>query len=307
MLWLCAVINLDASRQVSENDLIAAHLMESNRVIELLYGLQTDITTFGPVPWPVDVIRSPIDTAEHSPPQAMLSRQDLTALIRLWLGTIVARLQELVEVGMLPVLIARGLEWFPDDAELLLARGSAAETILALERVDDALADDIYPRDVRTRWNLRLIAADEDYQNAYRLDSSLSEALVRCGRVRLLRGDGAAAGGFFDRVDTDGVPARTRYLARLFRARRAQQDGRLADARSDYLLALELKPDARAPMLGLARLFDAMGDAASVRYWTSRVLEAPAAATPDPWQEYVKGQAWQLDARMARLRTEKAQ
>ena len=305
MMWLCAVMNLDASRHVPETDLIGAHVFEADRVIGLLYAQQTDITTFGPVPWPVDVSHAPSDAGEDSSPQTMLSRRDVTDLIRLWFGATVARLQELVEVGLAPDLISRGLTWFPDHAELLLARGSAAETSLAFERLDESLADRIYSRAVRSDWNRKLIAADQDYQNAYRLDASLTEAIVRCGRVRLLSGD-AAAGEFLDRGDTEGMPARTRYLARLFRARRAEQDGRLADARSDYLRALELESRARAPMLGLARLFDAMGDAASVHIWTTRVLEAAAPAA-DPWQEYVKGQAWQLDERMARLHTGKAQ
>jgi tetratricopeptide (TPR) repeat protein len=303
VLWLCAVINLDASRRVSEVELIAPHLIEADRVIDLLYRLQTDITTFGPVPWPVDVSRSPAETSSDSAPQTTLGRQGLASLVRLWFSATVARLQELVEIGVAPDLIARGLAWFPDHAELLLARGSLAETIVALERVDDSLADGIYPRDAHARWRTILTAAGQDYQHAYELDSSLTEALVRCGRVRLLSGDAAAAGAFFDRADTDGVPARTRYLARLFRARRAQQDGRVADARTGYSSALELQPDARAPMLGLARLFDALGDTASARTWTSRVLDATGT---DPWQEYLQGQAWQLDERMARLHTGKA-
>ena len=43
----------------------------------------------------------------------------------------------------------------------------------------------------------------------------------------------AGAQTFLDRADTDGVSSRTRHLARLFRARRAEQDGRLADAQMD--------------------------------------------------------------------------
>jgi hypothetical protein len=54
-------------------------------------------------------------------------------------------------------------------------------------------------------------------------------------------------------------------------------------------------------MLALGRIADERGELSSARTWVERALAARRAV--DPWRRYIQGQAWQLDDRVARLRT----
>lgn len=288
VLQLTAALLLDASRAVADVDTVGALVVESERTVELMHGLQRDFEANGPVPWPP----GSDDQVDWPAVGAFVSR---------WYPAAISRLQQLVELRLAPALVARGLARFPGHADLLLARGSFVETRLALSRVDASLAPDLYPPDTRQRWREELSEAESDLARAAETAGSASEAAVRLARVRLLRGQAERARDLLDRVLSGAAPVEIRYLALLFRAAAAEESGNVLDATRDYRAAVALVPGARTPMLALGRIADEQQQETESRTWVARAL-APSTGTPDPWRRYIQGQAWQIDTRMARLR-----
>jgi hypothetical protein len=224
----------------------------------------------------------------------------VSAFVRGWYSAAAARLQALVELRLLPALVARGLVRFPDDPDLLLARGSFVETRLALARVDASLAAIVYPSDVRQRWRDELADAERDYERAAKAGGAASEAAVRLARVRLLKGEAARARELLDGVIAAGPADELRYLALLLRAAAAEHAGDSGSAARDYEAAAAAFPGAQTAMLALARAADERNRPSDARAWVARALQSDSAA--DPWRRYIQAQAWQNGPRMARLR-----
>lgn len=130
----------------------------------------------------------------------------------------------------------------------------------------------------------------------------VSEAAVRLARIRLLKEQPQRARDLLDRALGGDARPQIRYLALLFRAAAAEQSGDVQGAMRDYHVAAESIPGAQAPMLALARMADERNQSSEARTWVERAL-APEARVSDPWRRYIRGQAWQLDERVASLRT----
>jgi hypothetical protein len=303
VLLVTAAVQLEASRAVGEVDAVGSLVLESERAIDMVYGLRSDFAANGPVPWPIDRderwyeanhdARGRLPSVDWPPVRAFVSR---------WYSAAISRLQELVELRLTPALVARGLARFPNHADLLLARASIIETRVALAQVDASVASVLYSPEIRRRWREELSEAEMDLERAMQAAGPAGEAAVRLARVRLLKGEVEQSRGLLDRVLAGDVPVVIRYLALLFRAAAAEESGNVPFATRDYRAAVENIPGAQTPMLALGRIADEHNQPADAREWVERALTATTGAL-DPWRRYIQGQAWQVGVRMASLRT----
>jgi tetratricopeptide (TPR) repeat protein len=295
-------MQLEASRAASGVDVAGSNLIASERTIDALYTLRRDFEQDGQVPWPL-AIDEPWDVVvDPGVGRRSADWPAVRAFIRRWYSAAVATLQYRVELRLAPALVARGLARFPDDPTLLVARGSLVETSLALAQVDDSLAATLYSVETRQRWRDELANAERDFERAERAGDRSTEAGVRLARVRLLTGERESARATLDRVLAAAAPVVVRYLALLFRAAAAEQAGDARAAIQDYDAAADIWPGAQTPLLALGRIADESHRPADARNYVQRALAAKA-GSGDPWRGYILGQAWQLDARLASLRT----
>lgn len=303
VLLLSVAIQLEACRRAAAVDQVGSHILESERAVDKIYALRRDFQENGPVSWPIAIAEPPSEAEgglEVS--NAKADWPTVEAFVRRWSPAAVSRLQQLVEIRLVPALLSRGLGRFPDHAELLLARGSLVETRLALVQLDASVASSLYSSDIRGRWRAQLSDAEVDFKRAVQLSDPTGEAAVRLARIRLLQGHVERAREVLDSVIANDVPAQVRYLALLFRAVTAELAGRLPEATRDYQGALDLAPGAQTPMLALSRLADEQGRPVEARHWVDRAMTRDLAGQ-DPWRSYIKGQAWLVDVRIESLRT----
>lgn len=302
VLLLASALQLEASLTATDVDAVGWYIVGSERTIDRAYALRAQFEDNGPVPWPV-AIDEPWERVNRDAPEPpqYVGWIEVRDFIRRWYGAAVSRLQGLVELRLAPALVARGLQRFPADADLLLARGSFVETRLALAQLDSSLASVLYPTETRRRWRDELADAAKDLERAVEAGGSAGEAAVRLARVRTLEGQRERARRVLDKVLASDVRVEVRYLALLFRAAAAEQSGDVPAAVRDYEAAVASIPSAQTPMLALGRIADEHNQPSDARKWVERALRLnPRAA--DPWRRYIQGQGWQVGDRVASLR-----
>ncbi len=302
VLLLAAALQLEASRAAVGVDTVGWHVVGSERTIDKLYALRVDFEQNGPLPWPIAMDESwESANREAREPQRFADWPAVRDFIRRWYAAAVSRLQGLVELRLAPALVTRGLDRFPADPDLLLARGAFVETRLALAQVDASLASILYSSDIRQRWRGELAEAERDFERAVRTAGLANEAAVRLARVRLLKGEWERARDLLDRVLAGDPPAEIRYLALLIRAAAVEQSGDMQAAARDYEAAVYTFPGAQTPMLALGRIADQHNRPSDATQWVERALSTDTRAV-DPWRGYIQGQAWQVGERVASLR-----
>jgi hypothetical protein len=222
--------------------------------------------------------------------------------VRDWYLLVVSQFATLGQLQSLERHVHQGLTRFKDDPELLLARGTVYEQDAESSIVDRSLMRQIYPPSAVARWRLRLYDARDDYARARRATPAPAEASLRWGRIQGIFGETSAAMKALSEVAASAAPAYLRYLAHLFRAELREQAGDAAAARADHEAALGLWPSANAPKLALSRLAMASGDPTAARQWLARSFGEASPDRTDPWWDYLQGQAWRGDDRLASFR-----
>lgn len=299
VLRLAAALQLDASATVTAVEQVGRRMLDSERAVRALERLRADLDKAGAVPSRVPVETLPEEMPDPGGARRSIDAAGVNAFIRAWYVAAVARMQDLVEVTLGPALIERGLARFPGDPDLLAARGSYAETIVALQRVDASLAQVLYTADERRPWSDALRRAATDYTRAAQAAGPAHEASVRLARIRVLDGDPAGARTLLDRTLAADVPRHLRVLALMLRAAAAEAAGDLDAAVADYTEAQRHDPDAQTPVVALGRIAIVRNQRADALAWTKQALAREG--TFDPWRLYLRGQGWQLDLRRAGL------
>lgn len=111
----------------------------------------------------------------------------------------------------------------------------------------------------------------------------------------------------FERVLLDapgGTHPFAAAVAALFLGQLHEAADRFADARNAYERAISLQPADQAPYLALGHLLVASGRVDEGWAAVRRMLEGPGGAprtSPDSYNDYRMGQAWQANQRMAEL------
>jgi tetratricopeptide (TPR) repeat protein len=287
VLQVASLLHTLAALKVATYD---THLLEqqhgiAHEAIAELFKLQSDFDRFGPVR------RAHTATTTISWPR-------IREFIRLWYLVVASRLQDVANLELLRTTLASGLERFPDDPELLLARGSLHEAEAWLRLVDRSVAVQIYMPDTLTQWRSTVSEAEADFADARRKDPTLTEATLRWGRTRLMAGDEKDASAAFAAVTKSRAPSWMHYLAFLFDGARAEAETKVDHARDAYQQALTVIPGATSALLSLSRLAEKAGDSAAARRWATMTLRK-SPDDVDPWTVYPRGQARQLEERLA--------
>jgi tetratricopeptide (TPR) repeat protein len=231
-------------------------------------------------------------------------------------------LQADLDVATAHHVVRAGLERFEEDPELLTVLGVTLETGPAMRTYDP-------PPDLRGRssalpsgssagrsgfsvegegsrgeWRPfppgSLVDAEAAFRRALAADPWHSEARLRLGRVRLLRGQAKEALEDFQRVAREDGSLRRRYLAHLFEARAHEKRGDTESAARAYRAAVAVEPEGQSAWIGLGRALDLLGR-------REQAEEALAAAfgrraqRGDPWWTYARGDLDRLGTLVAGL------
>ena len=199
--------------------------------------------------------------------------------------------------------VRRGLRVAPDDAEMLLLLGCVHESLAEGLDLRNRAASEEPPPDpqrsetaaARRRREEALSrlqrGAEAALRKALALDPDLREARLRLAHTLQVQGRLEEAEPLLRQVDEQASEERGRYLARLFRARAAEDAGRPDEAAELYRRAVEAWPEAQAARVGLAHLLErdagpaAARDQVAASLASSRRDDRPA----DPWWTYSYG------------------
>ena len=207
-----------------------------------------------------------------------------------------------------------GLQRYPEDPRLLLARGSLLETqgargLQAASSADLAAAS-TSPHDVVSKqaaWSRGEMAqAESCYRRALAADPGLLEARVRLGHVLHRMGQPEKAVPELEAViaEPDADP-HVRYLAWLFLGAIREAGGRPRDAVLAYKAAIRLLPDSQASYVGLSHAFHRLGErSASLEALRETLGRAGRRHDGDPWWAYSWGQSHEVVGRLEALHQE---
>ena len=160
-----------------------------------------------------------------------------------------------------------GIEVFPRDAELLLARGSVREESATLgSRATDATSATGSASAVAASARKQgLEKARRDLEDALSNDAGLVLARVRLGRVLWRLGEPELARQQLEAALPSLRHVDHVYLAHLFLGRIQQDAGRLEEAIAEYRLAAALHPSALSAGIALSNALVVAGDTEGAR------------------------------------------
>ena len=204
-------------------------------------------------------------------------------------------LHAVLDTAGVDLLLDRALSVFPDDPDLLVARGSLAESLVSLGPA--APTSDQEEQDMRTA--ARQAAAD--YRRALERRPDHVEARIRLGRTQLQLGRPDTARATLERARKDATDGPLGYFAAMLLGSAYEELGRPGDAESCYTAALKLFPHAQVPYIALAHLRHRAGRMAAARQQVSAMAGRVETAITDPWWVYDYGQLWSFDKRKASL------
>ncbi len=197
-----------------------------------------------------------------------------------------------LEGGLEPAFthLEHACEVFPDDAPILTAtawleeRSALAPAVWNARRDPQALG----PRRAK---GLYLHRAVDRLSAAIQIDPAALEPALRLGRLRMLLGDRTEARKLLEPVlARRDLADRDAYMARLFLARAAEDDGDSARATELYRDAVARIPSAASARLGLARLLHMSGKAGAAGEMLAPSLgRSGGAPDEDPWFDYLVG------------------
>lgn len=293
-------LEFDEARRAAEVSADRTAPAERSRILKLSVLLHTEASFRVPAPHQQLLLaREGIDRLWRDSRGA---RGQHAPFIRCWYLLAISHLSALGHLAAAAEHIRAGLGRFPDDAELLLARGSTYESVAYASIIDRSLLREIYTPAFIAGWRVRLYDAQDDYRAAFKRQPDLAEARLRWGRIESLIGDDAKAEPVLAGVASGSADPFVRYLGVLFLAELHEGHGDIAAARRDYEAALAAWPQAQAPKLGLSRICASAGDMACAEARLAESLRENAVDRSDPYWDYHFGQAWLGDERLKQFR-----
>jgi tetratricopeptide (TPR) repeat protein len=181
--------------------------------------------------------------------------------------------------------VQRGLDRFPEDAGLYVARGIIVEVNVRKNLVHDWRRHTVYSADNRASVEAAMKAAMNDYLRALSIDSHNAEAHLHLGWVRFVLGDGREKGEFAAAL-ADAENDTVRYLAHMFLGGLAVRENQLADALQEYELARAAGPDFQTPLVALSRVEQTLGHDSRARELALAALQLEKSSADDPWWDH---------------------
>lgn len=270
-------------------------LLIAGDLVNRLWELRKDFLHNGP-------IEPSSDDAGRVPAGSDAQWDAVRLFVRDWYLLVVSQFASLGQLPSLRQHITDGLARFRDDPELLLARGSLHEQDADASVVDRSLLTRVYTPSFIAQRRRQLLYARDDYARAGRATPAPAEARLRWARVQGLLGQTSAAIDGLAEVASSDAPTFLRYLALLFVGELQEQNQDGIAARAAYEAALAEWPRSNAPKLALSRLAMASGDMTSARQWLAKSFAEAGPERTDPWWDYLHGQSWRGDDRLASLR-----
>jgi hypothetical protein len=181
--------------------------------------------------------------------------------------------------------VQSGLDLFPEDAGLHVARGTIVEIAVRKNLVPDWRRHAVYSADNRARVEAALKTATNDYLRALSIDSHNAEAHLHLGWVRFVLGDGRGKGEFAAAI-VDAQDVAVRYLAHLFLGGLAERENHPAEALQEYELARNAGPGFQTPYVALSRVEQTLGHDSRARELALAGLQLEKCAADDPWWDH---------------------
>jgi tetratricopeptide (TPR) repeat protein len=205
-----------------------------------------------------------------------------------------------------------GLKWFPRDAPLLLAQGTAEEVTelfwsapVAREwtgspELREKAADAVERRATLDR-------AQRSFEEALVAAPDLHEARLRLARVRWRLGRGEQARAPLEALLAECADAPLRHLGHLFLGRIHEDAGRIEDAEVQYRAAALADPGSQVAAVALSHVLQLAGDVGASRQVLADAIARAPRRQMDPFWLYHVGHAPLAEGMFEELRRETLQ
>jgi len=212
-------------------------------------------------------------------------RKHLEPFVRRWYRFVasVYTSAELFDAAMDQV--QQGLDAFPTDPGLFVARGVIIEVGVRKNLVPDWRRDTVFGANQRDKVEDMMKNASAQYVRALAIDGHNAEAHLHLGWVRLFMADGRAKVEL-DSAVADAQDEGVRYLAHLFLGGCAERENRLEDALREYERARTAGPDFQTPYVALSRVEQALGHQVRARDLALEGLRLEKSDADDPWWDH---------------------
>lgn len=232
------------------------------------------------------------------PRSGSLDAARVRAHVAAWYRTVSAVLASTHNLADLEPHVMRAVGRFPDDAGILFDAGCFYETF-ASPFTQIALAEEIARATARAPLGLivqprpaarMLVEAEKYFRRAAAGDPSFVEALVRFGRVLMLRGRTQEAVTVLRRVAGHEADDDVQYYGWMFYGAALNQAGLSDEALQAFRAAAALYPAAQSPQLAISQVVADAGDPALASAALERVFaSAVDTRRDDPWWRYFRG------------------
>jgi tetratricopeptide (TPR) repeat protein len=283
-----------ADRPVESRVPVPRPLLAPRASVQVEDGRQVGVTYYG-AHW--DFARLLLDEVTPDPAGDVTVRQWYQAVAALF------AIEHLMAESH--VHLARALQLFPADPEIVAAKGRLHETYASpgiqqfLESSAHVGASVLIGS---PRSNLR--QAERFFSKAVELDGSFAGARLHLGRVLGIEGHHEDAASELRRVAVTAGDSLTQYYAWLFLGVEEQSLGHPDNARESFDKAAALYPRAQSPYLGLSQLARSSGDRLGALRAIQQVLDLSAddRQREDPWWTYLAGGAPKAQTQLSETR-----
>jgi tetratricopeptide (TPR) repeat protein len=207
-------------------------------------------------------------------------------MVRQWYVATTAYMERLHQWGQAQTNLRRAMAVFPSDAGILFLNGVVHE-VFASPASQNAVPPPGSRFDIESE-RQELGQAQLLLQQALQADPSLSEALLRLGRVTGLLGNHDEAIAELKKAAAALTDPQLQYYDALFLGHEQEALGHADAAREQFERAAMLYPTAQSPLLALSHLASRDGDPASLPPAMKQVLSMPITdpQREDPWWDY---------------------
>ena len=198
-----------------------------------------------------DLIEGLIPSPPGAPPPTPARREEVARIQQTWLRVAGSAFLSIGEVSLSRQFLNRAMRFSPRTAETLTMRGMIDEMDGAVYNPDDW--DLLRQRTQASRERARLlVAAEEAYRDALKLNPEYALAHIRLGRVYFLTGKMKEAEASLIHGLSRATLASERYFGNMFIGALQQAQRNHDAARASFERALKIAPSSQSAVLAVA-------------------------------------------------------